>query len=346
MKIELSHNKIQAKQGLFNKDLTEEIVSHLKSSNLMQEHLEESDKEAIFNIEDIERHIPLNMSGIRLIRSEGSNEREGSQHIKIIYSRAAQPTTMSINTLRDSYVAGKNSLVTVHMPRLDVEFSITIKKDGDKLLTSISRLDVTQYTNHRNYCRFGTLENFFTGSTYQGGVNMNSCYGDNMKHINALADPELFTKMLFSSPGNDDLSQQVLSHHDDDDGSRFLRRFNVVRNEYQTIHSPDNTNMIYSLYEKYKDCDDIMLENLSDICDITYSYFVTVIKELYDADTFDIGYLWARINARLTNSLLSNHIMRRNISVDNVSVIMHALIYELLPESDKLAQLFDIEFEN
>lgn len=346
MKIELSHNKIQAKQGLFNKDLTEEIVSHLKSSNLMQERNEDSGKEAIFNIEDIERHIPLNMSGIRLIRSEGSNEREGSQRIRIIYSRAPQPTMMSINTLRGSHAAGKDSLVTVHMPRLDVEFSIKIKKDGDKLLTSITRLDVTQYTNHRNYCRFGTLENFFTGSTHQGGVIMNSCYGDNMKHINALADPELFTKMLFSSPGNDDLSQQVLSHHDDDDGTRFLRRFNVVRNEYQTIHSPDNTNMIYSLYEKYKDCDDIMLENLSDIYDIPYSYFVTVIKELYDEDTFDIGYLWAKINDRLTNSRVSNHIMRRNISVDNVSVIMHALIYELLPESDKLAQLFDIEFEH
>lgn len=345
MKIELSHNKIQAKQGLFNKDLTEEIVDNLKASNLMQLRLEESDNDAIFNIADVERYIPLNMSGISLIRSERFSASEGSQSIKFVYSRAAQPTLMSINTLRDSYVAGKNSLVTVHMPRLDVDFSITIKKDGDKLLTSISRLDVTQYTNYRNYCRFGSFENFFTGSTHQGGVNMNSCYGDNMKHINALADPELFTKMLFSSPGNDDLSQQ-LSSHDDDDGSRFLRRFNVVRNEYQTIHSSENTNMIYSLYEKYKDCDDLMLENLSDICDIPYSYFVTVIKELYDADTFDIGYLWAKINARLTNSLLSNHIMRRNISVDNVSVIMHALIYELLPESDKLAQLFDIGFEN
>lgn len=346
MKIELSHNKIQAKQGLFNKDLTEEIVSHLKSSNLMQEHFEDSGKEAIFNIEDTERYIPLNMSGIKSIKTERFGASEGSQVIKFVYSRAAQPTQMSINTLRDSYVANKNSLVTVHMPRLDVDFSIAVKKDEDKLLTSISRLDVTQYTNYRNYCRFGAFENFFTGSTYQGGVYMNSCYGDNMRHINALADPELFTKMLFSSPGNDDLSQQVLTQRDDDEGTLFLRRFNVVRNEYQTIHSPYNTNMIYSLYEKYKDCDDLMLENLSDICDITYSYFVAILKELYDADTFDIGYLWARIKDRLIDGFIENGVMRRNISVDNVSVIMHAFVYELLPESDKLAQLFDIEFEN
>lgn len=346
MKIELSHNKIQAKQGLFNKDLTEEIVSHLKASVLMQEQLEESGSDLIFNIENATQDIPLDKSGISLIQSEGSSRHDNSQSVKFVYMRAAQPTLMSINTLRDKQTTGKDSLVTVHMPRLEIEFTVSLKKDGTKLLSSLNRLDVTQYTEYNGYCRFGSLENFFSGSHYNGGVNMNSCYGDNMRHINALADPELFTKMLFSSPGNDDLSQQVLSHHDDDDGSRFLRRFNVVRNEYQTIHSPDNTNMIYSLYEKYKDCDDIMLENLSDICDITYGYFVTVIKELYDADTFDIGYLWARINARLSNSLLSNHIMRRNISVDNVSVIMHAFIYELLPESDKLAQLFDIEFEN
>lgn len=175
---------------------------------------------------------------------------------------------------------------------------------------------------------------------------MNSCYGDNMRHINALADPELFTKMLFSSPGNDDLSQQVLTRSYDADGSRFLSQFSVARNHHQSIQSPENTNMIYSLYEKYKDCDDLMLENLSDICDITYSYFVTIIKELYDADTLDIGYLWTEINPRFMNCLLENNIMRRNILVDNVAVIMHALIYELLPESDKLAQLFDIEFEN
>jgi hypothetical protein len=152
--------------------------------------------------------------------------------------------------------------------------------------------------------------------------------------------------MLFSSPGNDDLSQQVLSNRDDDDGARFLNRFNTVRNHHQSIQSPENTNMIYSLYDKYKDCDDLVLENLSDICDITYSYFVTIIKELYDADTLDIGYVWAKLNPRLVNGFLDNNIMRRNISVDNVAVIMHALIYELLPESDKLAQLFDIEFEN
>ena len=345
MKIELSHNKIQAKQGLFNKDLTEEIVSHLKSSNIMQEQLEGSDSDLAFNIEHATQDIPLDKSGISLIQSEGGSRHDNSQSVKFVYMRAAQPTLMSINTLRDKQTADKDSLVTVHMPRLEIEFTVSLKKDGTKLLSSINRLDVTQYTEYNHYCRFGSLENFFSGSHYNGGVNMNSCYGDNMRHINALADPELFTKMLFSSPGNDDLSQQ-LSSHDDDDGSRFLRRFNVVRNEYQTIHSSENTNMIYSLYEKYKDCDDLMLENLSDICDIPYSYFVTVIKELYDADTFDIGYLWAKINARLTNSLLSNHIMRRNISVDNVSVIMHALIYELLPESDKLAQLFDIGFEN
>lgn len=345
MKIELSHNKIQAKQGLFNKDLTEEIVSHLKSSNLMKERDEGSDKEAIFNVEDIERNIPLNMSGIKSIKTERFSASEGSQRIKFVYSRAAQPTQMSVNTLRDSTVADKNSLVTVHMPRLDVEFSITIKKNGDKLLTSINRLDVAQYTNYNNYCRFGSFENFFTGTTYERCVNMNVCYGDNLKHINALADPELFTKMLFSSPGNEDLSQQ-LSSHDDEDGSLFLHRSHIMRNEYQTIHSPDNTNMIYSLYEKYKDCDDLMLENLSDICDITYSYFVTILKELYDEDTFDIGYLWGGIKYRLISNFIEKGIMRRSISIENAAVLMHAFIYELLPESDKLAQLFDIEFES
>lgn len=345
MKIELSHNKIQAKQGLFNKDLTEEIVGHLKSSNLMQLSQEGSDKEAIFNVEDIERNIPLNMSGIKSIKTERFSASEGSQRIKFVYSRAAQPTQMSVNTLRDSTVADKNSLVTVHMPRLDVEFLITIKKNGDKLLTSVNRLDVAQYTNYNNYCRFGSFENFFTGTTYERCVNMNVCYGDNLKHINALADPELFTKMLFSSPGNDDLSQQ-LSSHDDEDGSLFLHRSHMMRNDYQTIHSPDNTNMIYSLYEKYKECDDLMLENLSDICDITYSYFVTILKELYDEGTFDIGYLWGRIKGRFVINFIEKGMMRRLISIENAAVLMHAFIYELLPESDKLAQLFDIEFES
>lgn len=346
MKIELSHNKIQAKQGLFNKDLTEEIVSHLKASVLMQEQLEESGSDLIFNIESATQDIPLGKSGISSIQSEGGSRHDNSQSVKFVYMRAAQPTLMSINTLRDKQTTDKDSLVTVHMPRLEIEFGISLKKDGTKLLSSLNRLDVTQYTEYNGYCRFGSLENFFSGSHYNGGVNMNSCYGDNMRHINALADPELFTKMLFSSPGNDDLSQQVLTRSYDADGSRFLSQFSVARNHHQSIQSPENTNMIYSLYEKYKDCDDLMLENLSDICDITYSYFVTIIKELYDADTLDIGYLWTEINPRFMNCLLENNIMRRNILVDNVAVIMHALIYELLPESDKLAQLFDIEFEN
>lgn len=346
MKIELSHNKIQAKQGLFNKDLTQEIVSHLKASVLMQEQLEDSDSDLAFNIEHATQDIPLDKSGISLIQSEGGSRHDNSQSVKFVYMRAAQPTLMSINTLRDKQTADKDSLVTVHMPRLEIEFTVSLKRDGTKLLSSINRLDVTQYTEYNHYCRFGSLENFFSGSHYNGGVNMNSCYGDNLKHINALADPELFTNMLFSSPGNDDLSQQVLTRSHDDDGARFLNRFSVARNHHQSIQSPENTNMIYSLYDKYKDCDDLILENLSDICDITYSYFVTIIKELYDADTLDIGYLWTKINPRFMNCLLENNIMRRNISVDNVAVIMHALIYELLPESDKLAQLFDIRFEN
>lgn len=342
MKLNLNRNKAQAKKGIFNEDVTRNNLTLLENSAIYKALMEEDNNDNSFNIERMSDIVNKDESGIKEL-SYIDNYSETGYIINFLYVRAKKPTQMSINTLLDSIETNSNITIPVHMPRLYLKFSIEFilgsSPDNYEHRTHLRDLKLKQVIEDESgfreneRIRFPTMENFYTRD--EVGY-MASCFGDNLSKINALSNPELFTNLLFTSLGNFDLSSLVAD-------------YGIGENEYYFYHSircrhsivertNENKAIIYTLYDKFKDNDDIVIKQLSNYLDIKYKDIVSVMKEGYDEGELSLFYICDKLN--LGEKFREK---RLKVTYDNRTVILQSLLYHLLPNSDQLVRLFDFK---